>query len=188
MPQGPTNAVPAVPPGLASAPAVRFPLVRSGRLLASLLACALLAPATMGGIMWQGHFPSPLHGLVFVLIWLLAATAAVLWWRRLPAAGWLDWNGAEWMVQAEGVPQRVCPAESMKVAVDVQEALLLRCAWGPGARCVWLWLERRHAPTAWLALRRALYAHTSRDADRTAAIDAEVRSAPLRSHHNDDPR
>ena len=186
MPQDHTLAARVPRPGLPSAPAVRFPVARSALPLAALSGFALLALPVIACVAWQGRGLSMFQWAFFAAAWLGSVFAALRAWRRLPAAGWLEWNGAEWLLHHEhGTPQ-ACAAQALNVAVDFQKALLLQGSFE--TKCGgWLWLERRQAPDAWLALRRALYVQAAASAGRNVApADASMLPAHARHNNNDD--
>lgn len=139
------------------APAIRYP-VRASRAGACAAGAAALAGAASctAWALAQPHAPWPLAAAVW-------AGGAAWAWRAQHRAprGTLAWDGLGWTWEPEhGEP---APAH-LGVALDAQTAVLIRTTARPpasGAPPRWLWLERRHAPTLWDALRRAVYSRAA---------------------------
>lgn len=116
----------------------------------------LLLPWLLGGAVcaawgWQSDRLNLGHGLA-LLLWLLAAVAVAIEWRR-PRVGVLRWDGEQWNWESAGRSER----GSVHARLDWQRGLLLEFMAVRGQRR-WLWPERQTAPLYWEALRRALYA------------------------------
>jgi len=139
------------------APAVRFPLARSGWLLTAILALAACSLAVMCGTWWAGQMLSLLQALGFLGLWIAGLLAGLILWWKLPSRGWLEWSGVEWALRTAAGPPCIYSTESISVALDLQAVLLLRIRPMSGGRC-WLWIERTQAPSAWRPLRRAIQA------------------------------
>ena len=139
------------------APAVRFPLARSGWLLTAILALAACSLAVMCGTWSAGQMPRLLQALGFLVLWSAGLVAGLILWWKHPVKGWLEWSGVEWALQDATDPPRIYSTESISVALDLQAAFLLRVQPMSGGG-FWLWLERKHAPSAWRPLRRAIKA------------------------------
>jgi hypothetical protein len=123
--------------------------------LALSLGLALLSAAL--GLVWtlsSGHFGAAQGAML--LLWLLAASAAVWGWLR-PACGELQWDGQDWVWHG-GARSEV---GRVVVRLDWQRGLLLAFQSASGAR-QWLWLTRAADAARWLAMRRALYATPGR--------------------------
>lgn len=91
-----------------------------------------------------------------------AATFAVALSGLREVSGTLVWDGTCWLL--ESVRGKGWPPGSIArvhVHVDLQGLILARLEPAVGLarrRPQWLWLERRHSPATWVALRRALVA------------------------------
>lgn len=144
-----------------NAPAVSFSVGRSrfhGLLLALLI-------VTGGGvlILWSGQVSTlGLWQLGACVLWLSAAGLALQQWWQMPV-GTLAWDGRGWVWTCNNQSLAV----DMDAALDSQGALLLRLQ-TPGGQRVWLWPERRMAPTRWSDFRRAVFA--AKPLDRTRAV------------------
>jgi len=145
-----------------SAPSVTYPVGRSR------FAGALSAAAWCGGLLaatawtWQSQAAGWRHALAFAAV--AAGGLIATWaWRR-SAQGFLRWDGAAWSWQP-GDADAV--AGHPEVALDLQSRLLLRWRAAGGSDC-WLWLERRRAAGAWVALRRAVYSPARNEAPHGA--------------------
>jgi toxin CptA len=111
---------------------------------------------------WQSAAPRWGQALAAVLV-LLTGLAGLAAWRTSPA-GAIAWDGEGWTL-ALGSGASV--AGRLEAGPDLQWLLLAR--WRPQAgRARWLWLERRHAPQAWAALRRAVYSRARTEAPQGA--------------------
>jgi hypothetical protein len=90
----------------------------------------------------------------------LAALAA--WWRS--PAGSIAWDGAAWTLCRDDGRASL---GQLDAGADLQWLLLAR--WRPeSGPAAWLWLERRHAPHGWDALRRAVYSRARTEAPQGA--------------------
>ncbi len=143
-----------------SAPPVVFPAGRfrwgpGGAVLAGAL-CAI----ALG--LWQSAVQAPLQtSLLIWSVWVGAAVLSALLGRREFAVpkGALNWDGAEWLWQAEALPDR--PVR-LSVLLDGGAFLLVSVREEAGAQggvdtrfygC----LSRSHAPEQWHGLRCAVY-------------------------------
>ena len=97
--------------------------------------------------------------------------------------GVLRWDGVHWgfevarpvttgMVSDEASHQ---VAGELAVHADVQFFLLLSLR-SPGNGVCWLWLDRPHETTRWLALRRAVYSPPRAPLDRSADATLEAQA------------
>lgn len=151
-----------------SAPAVQYPLHRSGA-LAVVLGCLLCAGASLL-VAWLVQGP-PAYGWLWMAaagLWLVTvACAAHFWWHQF--SGKILWDGEVWMLEEERyagafLPLGVPPA----VHLDLQDHLWV-CT-SPAARPpVWLWIERSYQPERWMDLRRAVYSRAKPGAPSTDA-------------------
>jgi hypothetical protein len=141
-----------------AAPAARYPVERSRAALA--LLAAGWAAGAITTLWWalQAAAPGWRQGMAAAVL-LAVGAFGLRTWLRAPR-GTIAWDGAAWTLAPErgqGGPGRVEPG------VDLQWLLLLR--WRPeSGPAGWLWLERRHAPGAWAALRRAVYSRARTEA------------------------
>ena len=144
------------------APAVRYPVGRSGWPWAMLGALALAMGAT--GIAWvQSDAVAPAglpQGLYLILAAVLLGWACRDAW--LAPRGHLVWDGASWSWEdgsptpgALATPFEPAAATRLEQHLDGQSWMLLSLR-TPGAARRWLWLQRRQDPSQWLALRRAV--------------------------------
>lgn len=135
-----------------SAPAVSYPVGRS-RFQAQLVSVlAMLGGLT--GLAWSltADAPGWRQGVFFGVLLLVCGFS--LWsWLRSPA-GLLAWDGEAWRFS---VDQRVFHG-NLRLHLDLQFCMLLGFR-SDEAGWLWLWPERRTAPAAWLALRRAVVAN-----------------------------
>jgi hypothetical protein len=138
------------------APSVSHPVGRSAFLGTGLLAAWLLGAACVAGLAGAGMTGWRLAVAVASLAG--AGLWAAAWCWRLPS-GELAWDGGGWRWSPAGGED---DAGAVAVALDLQRALLLH--WRGDAASSWLWVERRHAPARWLALRRAVYSRANPDA------------------------
>jgi toxin CptA len=141
-----------------AAPSVRYPVARS-RAAGLFLAAAWGAGALVTlWWTWQASAPGWRQGAAALLV---LAVGAFGWsaWRRSPC-GSLAWDGARWsLAVASGTP---APGH-LEPGADLQWLLLAR--WRPeSGGAAWFWLERRQAPHAWDALRRAVYSRARTEA------------------------
>jgi toxin CptA len=137
------------------APSVSYPAGRSlfaARLLLGtwLLGCAV-------AMLWYRESTQALRpGLMVAVLCATGLFAAWQWWRT--PEGTLAWDGTGWNWSAH-------PADAgagVDVALDLQQALLLRWTGGGAAR--WIWLERAALPERWDDIRRAVYSRARRNA------------------------
>lgn len=138
-----------------SAPAIRYPVARSLRAGAVLLAVWCLAGVVCLWWWWQGG-ASGLQAAAVSAVWWLGASAACLQWRVSPT-GALRWDGEVWWWQVAGEDEVLVSAQ---VRLDVQGGLLVHMPDAPW-RARWVYLERATLPTRWADLRRAMFAAPS---------------------------
>ena len=145
-----------------AAPSVRYPVGRSraaGVFLAAAWSAGALATCWWT---WQAATPGWRQAAAALLVLAVGAFGLAAWLRS--PRGALAWDGAAWTLALEGgetAPGRIEPG------ADLQGLLLLR--WRPLCRGgTWLWLERRQAPQAWDALRRAVYSRARTEAPQGA--------------------
>lgn len=134
-----------------SAPAVRYPVVRSSRVGASLLGVWAAAAAVC--IWWwlQGGV-SAWHLLVVLASLFIGGAVAFLQWHRSPV-GDLRWDGQAWWWQFADEDE---VSVNVQVRLDFQQGVLLEMT-GWRRRAVWCCPERATLPARWADLRRALY-------------------------------
>ncbi|WP_313075573.1 hypothetical protein [Melaminivora sp.] len=116
----------------------------------ALAGVALWAAQGLGSAHWAAGIAASL------LLWAVCSAAAWRAWRVLPR-GVLQWDGAGWVLEPAAPGQHVGLACAPEVALDLQNALLLRVQPLAG-RASWLWLQQADAPAQWLPMRRALHA------------------------------
>lgn len=132
-----------------SAPTVSYPVGRSrfqGQLMGVLLALGGLAGAGWWSVV---DTPGWRQGLFFATLILTGMVAVQAWWRSPVVV--LAWDGETWRCNGGGVSM----VGQVRLHLDLQFCILL-CLHSDDAERLWLWTERRTAPAAWLALRRAL--------------------------------
>ena len=132
-----------------SAPAVSYPVGRS-RFQGQLIG-VLTALSGVTGMWWWSVVDTPgwRQGLLVVAC-LFTALFSVRAWSLSPA-GVLAWDGEAW--RCTGVQGVV--SGKVRLHLDLQFCMLVCLRSDDGGR-LWLWPERRTAPTTWLALRRAV--------------------------------
>lgn len=135
-----------------NAPAVSYPVGRS-RFHAGLLA-AILAAGVSSLAVWvmQSDHAGSRH-LAATGLWLVTASVAIWAWLRTPA-GQLTWDTKAWLWTSSETARQA----NVSAVLDSQIVLLLYLRL-PAQLPIWLWVEQRTAPTRWLALRRAVFAH-----------------------------
>jgi hypothetical protein len=148
-----------------SAPAVNYPVGRSrfqGQLIGVLVALGCLT----GVWWWSGVSMSGWRqALFFVTLLLAALVAARAWWRS--PTGVLVWDGEAWCFN--GVPGAISGKLQLHLDMQFFMLLCLEKDTARGAGRLWLWLDRRAAPTLWLALRRAVVSSATQGASRASA-------------------
>lgn len=150
-----------------TAPAVRYPVERS-RAAAWLLAAGWSAGAASAlWWTWQAQAPGWRQAAAALLL-LAVGLSGLAAWRRSPC-GTLAWDGGGWTLalgRESPMPGRI------ERGADLQGLLLLR--WQPETgRAAWLWLERRQAPGAWDALRRAVYSRARTEAPQGVQSESQ---------------
>ena len=148
-------------------PTVGYPVRRSHFQAHAVLAIGFGAAGVQAWWVWQVAAPDWRHWLG-LLATLLAATTALVSWRRTPD-GLLRWDGQcwQWIDKGTSVNGSVTPH------LDLQDVLLLRFA-ATGRARRWFWLERSTDPDNWRALRRAVHYRAPRDAvDSDPALGTE---------------
>jgi len=150
-------------------PPVRFPVKRSASLAWMLVGVWVLAlmPVLLGLALYA---PARSHRLalgVALLASLVGVWRTWCFWRarmlvEVPRAmlGTLIWNGAEWLLEKDGVTAAIAQPD---IRCDGQHWLLLRARTNARAnrRTLWLWVGRAADPARWHGLRCALYAPAS---------------------------
>lgn len=145
-----------------SAPAVRYPVLRSVR--AGCVVAALCALPVLAWIVaWMAGLSAAALAVV-AAIWLAACGVAVLQWRGM-RLGRLRWDGQAWWWQPDEPMHADEHAVSVDLRLDFQSAMLVRTV-GASVGAGWCWLDRAAAPARWGDLRRALH---QRGAVRSAA-------------------
>lgn len=146
-----------------NAPAVSYPVGRSrfqGQWLGGLTTLGCLA-----GVWWWSVVDTPgwRQGLYFVVLLLTVVASFRAWWRS--PSGVLAWDGEAWRFGGTY-------GGKVRLHLDLQFCMLL-CLQSDaeGAGRLWLWPERRTAPAAWLALRRAVMSSAT---DRVVRSGAEA--------------
>jgi len=142
-------------------PAVDYPVRPSA--FSHRLLWVLAAAWAVGLLLWVRSVGSgPLPGAWWAS---LAAGCLLLGWSlwlsRHPRVGQLSWSphGAEagsWCWHSAAY-RRGTPVVALRVALDLQVALLVRAQTAAGLG-LWLWLDAHHSPADWDALRRAVRA------------------------------
>lgn len=142
------------------APSVVYPTGRFA-VLGGLLVAVVALQLALQVAWWQesGEWRA-VHGGVLGLSLLLWAAAWRAWWHA--PRGQLRWRDQAWDWQADGgaaaAPRPL--SGPLSVHLDWQAGMLL-CLHPPQGVRQWLWVERRHAPQRWDALRRAVYSRPS---------------------------
>lgn len=115
-------------------------------------------------LLWSWQTRSAMLLVVGVFgVWMLGCATA--WHRWLKTAvGQLIWREQTWYFCRTSSNAFDASQSSrltdLRVAVDVQAALLIQARSSEGRSC-WIWLSRRDAPASWNAVRRAVYARVS---------------------------
>jgi len=136
-----------------TAPAVRYPVMRSGRAGALQAVLWLLGAAAVAG--WMAALPHV--GLPQVLaagLLLATAVASLRAWRTPP--GQLGWDGQHWRWDGASSGPSL-PEGTLALHLDLQSLVLVQFRPARG-RPLWLWLDRGALPGRWHALRCALHA------------------------------
>jgi hypothetical protein len=95
---------------------------------------------------------------------LAAGAGGLAAWRRSPS-GSIVWDGTGWTLAGH---DGSAASGRIEPGADLQWVLLAR--WQPeSGPAAWLWLERRQAPHAWDALRRAVYSRARTEAPQGSA-------------------
>ncbi|MCZ2498317.1 hypothetical protein GN316_16275 [Xylophilus sp. Kf1] len=138
-----------------SAPSVDYPVPRSCRAGAALL--ALWCLGTLPVIGWLAlASPSALTAAA-ILAWVLLAGSVCAWhWWRAPDAR-LVWDGQSWNTD------QVVDAR-LVLSIDLQSLMILRLSPAAGG-AQWLFVDRAARPVAWHTLRCAV---TASKGERTA--------------------
>ena len=131
-------------------PAVSCQVKRSAWHLRVIVGFSLLAIAGLIGSLSLG--PSGEEGwqhIVSIAVIVSCIFVAYLGWQNTPNHR-LQWDGQSWTWP----PFQPDPIQSIHIAVDFQNLLVVRIA--GQRRSQWLWLERMGSAENWRALRRAL--------------------------------
>ncbi|MBU6465131.1 hypothetical protein [Simplicispira hankyongi] len=137
------------------APAVEYPIERSGRLAAVLLLLHVGSLAILAA--WLLRDAGALRAAVLpvLLVWSAAAALGAHFWMRQPV-GRLAWDGTAWQLRrAAGGSAAQALGPTVVVQLDLQRQMAL--AFPQAAPPVWLFVEQRQQSVRWLDLRRAVY-------------------------------
>ena len=135
------------------APPVVYPVRRA--ILPVILAIAVWLFGLTLFAVWRSGSPE-FDWRARMLVFLLAATAAVIVWRvGRQGASRLYWDGANWSWQADGT-QMESVAMSLTVVADFQRLIIVSLTLANGRR-VWLGIHRSDFPERWLDCRRAIH-------------------------------
>ncbi|WP_198971006.1 hypothetical protein [Xylophilus sp. ASV27] len=137
-----------------TAPAVRYPVMRSGR--AGALQAALWLPGAAAVAGWMASAPKLGPPQVLAAGLLLATAFACLRARRRSPPGQLGWDGQHWRWEGASSGPGL-PEGTLSLHLDLQSLVLVRFRPARGGP-LWLWLDRRALPGRWHALRCALHA------------------------------
>lgn len=152
--------------GSRNAPSVSYPVGRCPFWVLMLAALAMCIALVLGlAAADLPAWPRGLLGVLFVawLVWAGISLARVprgwLRWQRPVAqeAGWWTWSAG---LGGSSGDEGLGPV-SLHCVLDLQNRALLRLH-GPRGVPRWVWLEQGSAPPDWLALRRAVLAHSAR--------------------------
>jgi toxin CptA len=146
------------------APSVTYPVGRSRFALALAAGLWLAGAAALAGWLAGSAGWSWRHGAGLAAL-LGAGAFALAGWLRAPV-GELSGSGDSW-TWGEDLPGRV------EAVLDLQGRMLLRWHAAAGGAALWLWVERKHAPRRWDALRRAVYSRATHAAPDAVAGAAE---------------
>lgn len=129
------------------APSVSYPVGRP--LFAGVLAISLETAGLAVTGLWlhESDAPGWRHAAGAIMLAVIGAWSLLAWLRS--PRGELHWDGAGWTAPHEA------GAGSLRVALDLQQVMLVRWLGPQSAR--WIWLERRRSPQRWLDVRRAVY-------------------------------
>ena len=137
------------------APAARFEVGRSGALAWTLATLNGIALANLAAWLYWSAPPAPTTVALALLAWLMAALLSVRAYLRLPV-GRLNWDTEAWSFEYyENLNVQVRLGMAAEAAMDLQVCMLLH--FPKGTRSHWVFVTRRHDPSHWLALRRAVY-------------------------------
>lgn len=139
------------------APAVSFPVVRSGG-HAQVLAVIWLAGTAAIGLLHLTQSVPVYQSVICLLVSMVCGWVGWMgWWRA--GTGRLQWDGQHWAWSGftEGDPCRVA------MHLDFQSLVLISVTTAQGQR-QWLWLQSAVDGAHWSALRRALVAPDAPDA------------------------
>lgn len=144
-----------------SAPAVSYPVGRSFFYGALLVGVHGLGASVLVAWVVAADAPGLSHWVSW-LFWLASVAMAMLSWRRSPT-GTLTWDGQHWIWAGGDVSHPV----TLSVTLDIQNLMLMHLRASEAPK-LWVWLERRSAPTRWRACRRAVFARQPADQARDA--------------------
>lgn len=144
-----------------SAPAVSYPVGRSSFYGALLIGIHVIGASVL--LAWVVAVDAPGLGQALAgMLWLASVAVAILsWWRS--ATGTLTWDGQHWIWAGGDGSHPV----SLFVTLDIQNLMLMHLRASEVPK-LWVWLERRSAPTRWRACRRAVFARQPADQARDA--------------------
>jgi hypothetical protein len=142
-----------------SAPAVSYPVGRSFFYGALLVGIHVIGASVL--LAWVVASDAPRLGQVLGgMLWLASVAVAMLSWWRSPT-GTLTWDGQHW-IWADGEESHPV---TLSVTLDIQNLMLMYLGASEVPK-LWVWLERRSAPTRWRAYRRAVFARQPADQAR----------------------
>lgn len=157
-----------------SAPAVVYPVSRSG--LEAALLCAAFALGAAQLALWSAYARLGWPMLLGLLVWCASSLWAWRAWQKSPV-GELIWDGQQWRFAAATARTSLLAAEparssNVHVLLDLQQHLLLHISIAGAGH--WFWLERTSQAERWLALRRAVAWCTSRSSLPNSAGEAQA--------------
>lgn len=139
-----------------NAPAVNFPVVRSGGfgvVLGLLWATGAIAAGYVASLRSQAPWVVP--GVLVLCV--ASAAAAFIQWRKSPN-GTLGWDRDHWsFASVQGTSKIPLPLDDVSVHLDFQSVMLVSFSKRTGRR-LWFWLESAADQGRWRILRRAIYA------------------------------
>jgi toxin CptA len=144
-----------------SAPAVSYPVGRSSFYGALLVGIHVIGASVLVAWVVTSDALGLGHALVW-LLWLTSVVVALLSWLRSPT-GTLTWDGQHWIWSGGDGSHPV----TLLVTLDIQNLMLMHLHSSEAPK-LWVWLERRSAPTRWRACRRAVFARQPTDQARDA--------------------
>ena len=144
---------------MAGAPAVSYPVGRTGALATVLAGLLASAWSTMiwAWIMASNPYQPASEAMIYIAIGGLSTAALWHFWRQQPPRQ-LRWDGAcWWLLSAGDAHERGGDGARVQVRLDAQRWMLLRFHEPDTVRPTWLWAQAAHDPVRWHLLRCALY-------------------------------